>query len=53
MRVRPVQGTLNSTSGDLFNPAWADESATGLICSRCVYVYLFANLHIQLYKVPE
>ncbi|MEU3982411.1 hypothetical protein AB0F77_20300 [Streptomyces sp. NPDC026672] len=44
---------LNSTGGELFKVAWADETATGLICWRCGYVHLFANREIQLHPVKK
>jgi hypothetical protein len=33
--------------------AWADESATGLICWQCGYVHLFVNKAIKLYPVDK
>ena len=44
---------LNSTGGEPFNLAWADETATGLICWRCGYVHLFVNREIQLHRVKK
>ncbi|PPS90656.1 hypothetical protein [Streptomyces sp. MH60] len=44
---------LNSTGGELFNLAWADESATGLICLRCGFVHLFVNRQIQLHRAKD
>jgi predicted nucleic-acid-binding Zn-ribbon protein len=40
-REREVK--LNSTGMELFNMAWANESATGLICRSCGFVQLFAD----------
>ncbi|TDD10068.1 hypothetical protein E1181_02190 [Saccharopolyspora terrae] len=34
---------LNSTGAELMNLAWANQSATGLICARCGYVHEFAG----------
>ncbi|MBT2509388.1 hypothetical protein J7I98_26615 [Streptomyces sp. ISL-98] len=48
-RVREVK--LNSFGLEFLKMAWADESATGLICSQCGYVHLFVNRKIQLYRV--
>lgn len=44
---------LNSTGMELMNLAWANESATGLICWDCGYVHLFANEDIELYKAKK
>ncbi|MDX3112262.1 MULTISPECIES: hypothetical protein [Streptomyces] len=44
---------LNSTGGELFNLAWADETATGLICLRCGFVHLFVNGQIRLHRVKD
>ena len=41
---------LNSSGMEFMSLAWADETATGLICWACGYVHLFANKNIQLYK---
>jgi hypothetical protein len=41
---------LNSTGMEFVNLAWADESATGLICWQCGYVHLFVNREIKLYR---
>jgi hypothetical protein len=35
---------------EFMNLAWADESATGLICWQCGYVHLFVNREIKLYR---
>ncbi|MET9953832.1 hypothetical protein ABZ135_20065 [Streptomyces sp. NPDC006339] len=48
-REREVK--LNSTGMELLNLAWANESATGLICWTCGYVHLFVNRDIQLFRV--
>lgn len=45
-REREVK--LNSTGMELFNMAWANESATGLICWACGYVHLFVNRGLRL-----
>ncbi|GHF78252.1 hypothetical protein ACFFSH_36720 [Streptomyces filamentosus] len=47
-REREVK--LNSTGMEFFNLAWANESATGLICWSCGYVQLFVNGGISLYR---
>jgi hypothetical protein len=44
---------LNSSGMELLNFAWANESATGLICWDCGYVHLFANTDIELYKTKK
>ncbi|MFC8175811.1 hypothetical protein ACFUJ0_03405 [Streptomyces sp. NPDC057242] len=50
-REREVK--LNSTGMEFFNLAWANESATGLICWSCGYVHLFANSDLRLYRASE
>ncbi|MFE0701456.1 hypothetical protein [Streptomyces sp. NPDC058872] len=50
-REREVK--LNSTGMEFFNLAWANESATGLICWSCGYVQLFVNPHLSLYRVQD
>ncbi|GGR20403.1 hypothetical protein [Streptomyces roseolus] len=47
-REREVK--LNSTGMEFFNLAWANESATGLICWSCGYVQLFVNGGISLFR---
>ncbi|MFJ3504492.1 hypothetical protein [Streptomyces sp. NPDC090135] len=47
-REREVK--LNSTGMEFFNLAWANGSATGLICWSCGYVHLFANGNLSLYR---
>ncbi|MDG4856669.1 hypothetical protein P8605_00545 [Streptomyces sp. T-3] len=47
-RKRYVQ--LNSFGMEFLKLAWADESATGLICWRCGYVHLFVNRNIEVYR---
>ncbi|MCX5135092.1 hypothetical protein OOK06_23805 [Streptomyces sp. NBC_00340] len=44
---------LNSTGMEFMKLAWADESATGLICWRCGYVHLFVNRDIKLYRADK
>ncbi|CAM5277107.1 DNA-binding protein OS=Streptomyces tendae OX=1932 GN=GUR47_24145 PE=4 SV=1 [Streptomyces tendae] len=44
---------LNSTGGELFNLAWADETATGLICLRCGFVQLFVNRQLKLHPAKD
>ncbi|MET7760824.1 hypothetical protein ABZS71_01835 [Streptomyces sp. NPDC005393] len=44
---------LNSSGMELLNFAWANESATGLICRNCGYVHLFANRDLELYKAKK
>ncbi|GGS97943.1 hypothetical protein GCM10010222_44560 [Streptomyces tanashiensis] len=41
---------LNSTGMELFNLAWANESATGLICWSCGYVHLFTGGALRVYR---
>ena len=41
---------LNTTGAELFDFGWANQSATGLVCSRCGYVHLFLNNAIELWK---
>ncbi|WP_432059887.1 hypothetical protein [Streptomyces sp. S1] len=50
-REREVK--LNSTGMEFFNLAWANESATGLICTSCGHVHLFAHGHLSLYRSSE
>jgi predicted nucleic-acid-binding Zn-ribbon protein len=45
---RPVK--LNSTAAEPFDLAWANETATGLICTNCGYVHEFVGDKIQLYE---
>ncbi|MEU9298043.1 hypothetical protein [Streptomyces sp. NPDC048266] len=47
-REREVK--LNSTGTELLNMAWANESATGLICWSCGYVHLFVNRDLRTYR---
>ncbi|MFI9291284.1 hypothetical protein [Streptomyces gardneri] len=47
-REREVK--LNSTGMEFFNMAWANESATGLICRSCGYVHLFVRGSLTLYR---
>ena len=42
---------LNSFGGEFFKMAWADETATGLICWHCGYVHLFVNRGIRFHRV--
>ncbi|MGW6058735.1 hypothetical protein [Streptomyces sp. NPDC055189] len=44
---------LNSSGMELMNMAWANESATGLICWRCGYVHLFVNRDIRMHRVDK
>ncbi|MFF7438940.1 hypothetical protein [Streptomyces sp. NPDC008122] len=48
-RKREVK--LNSTGMELFDLAWANESATGLICRSCGYVHLFVNRDLGFHRV--
>ncbi|MFD3659943.1 hypothetical protein ACFWVF_04950 [Streptomyces sp. NPDC058659] len=41
---------LNSTGMEFFNMAWANESATGLICWSCGHVHLFVNPALRTYR---
>ncbi|SDL02546.1 hypothetical protein SAMN05421806_116127 [Streptomyces indicus] len=52
-RFRERSVKLNSGGMEFLNLAWADESATGLICWDCGYVHLFANRKIKLYRVDR
>jgi predicted nucleic-acid-binding Zn-ribbon protein len=45
---RPVK--LNSTAAELFDLAWANQTATGLICTNCGYVHEFVGGRILLYE---
>lgn len=45
---RPIQ--LNTAAAELFDLAWANRSATGLICTTCGYVHEFLGDALQLYK---
>ncbi|MEU3688468.1 hypothetical protein [Streptomyces narbonensis] len=47
-REREVK--LNSTGMEFFNLAWANESATGLICGSCGYVHLFVPGSLKVYR---
>ena len=47
-REREVK--LNSSGMEFMNLAWANESATGLICWRCGHVQLFVNRELRLYR---
>jgi hypothetical protein len=44
---------LNSVGLEFFKMAWADETATGLICWDCGYVHLFVNKDIRLYRADK
>ncbi|MEI5101470.1 hypothetical protein RB200_26825 [Streptomyces sp. PmtG] len=44
---------LNSSGMELLNLAWANESATGLICWHCGYVHLFVNQGLRLYQAER
>lgn len=48
-REREVK--LNSTGMEFFGLAWANESATGLICRACGYIHLFVNRDLRLYRL--
>lgn len=45
---RPIK--LNSTAAELFDFGWANQSATGLICTTCGYVREFVGADVQLYE---
>jgi predicted nucleic-acid-binding Zn-ribbon protein len=45
---RTVQ--LNTSGMEFLGIEWANESATGLICTDCGYVHEFAGNALQLYK---
>ncbi|MFD0550315.1 hypothetical protein ACFQ0X_14840 [Streptomyces rectiviolaceus] len=44
---------LNSSGMEFMNLAWANESATGLICWQCGYVHLFVNSELRLYRADK
>ncbi|GHE57152.1 hypothetical protein GCM10017771_79870 [Streptomyces capitiformicae] len=44
---------LNSVGLEFMKMAWADETATGLICWRCGFVHLFVNKDIKLYRADK
>ncbi|GAA4864267.1 MULTISPECIES: hypothetical protein [Saccharopolyspora] len=44
---------LNSTGAELFNVAWANQSAMGLICARCGYVHEFTGNRPELWKEKD
>ncbi|WP_415949226.1 hypothetical protein [Streptomyces sp. KLOTTS4A1] len=46
-RFREREVLLNSSGMELFNLAWANEAATGLICWTCGYVHMFVNPNLQ------
>jgi len=50
-RAREV--LLNSCGMEFFKLAWANESATGLICRSCGYVQLFAGRDIETYRAGK
>ena len=45
---------LNSTGAEFFDMAWANASATGVICDECGYVHEFAGRNRpQLWKETQ
>ncbi|MFI9605543.1 hypothetical protein ACIHCX_38050 [Streptomyces sp. NPDC052043] len=44
---------ISSHGMEFMKLAWADESATGLICWRCGYVHLFVNKDIELHRADK
>ena len=34
---------VNTTGAELFNLAWANKSATGLVCEQCGYLHTFMS----------
>ena len=34
---------LNTSGAEFFNVAWANQSATGLVCERCSYLHTFVS----------
>ncbi|MFE0132561.1 hypothetical protein ACFWY6_13475 [Streptomyces sp. NPDC059037] len=44
---------LNSSGMEFMNLAWANESATGLICWQCGHVQLFVNRELRMYKADK
>jgi len=43
---------LNTSGMEFFDLGWANQSATGLVCTRCGYVHLFLNDSLEFWK-PE
>ncbi|WP_228555311.1 hypothetical protein [Catenulispora pinisilvae] len=43
---------LNTTGAEFMNMGWMNQSATGLVCTRCGYVHLFLNDAIEYWR-PE
>ena len=50
-RVREIK--LNSTGAEFLGPAWANESARGLICIGCGYVHSFAGPQLRVIPPPS
>jgi hypothetical protein len=34
---------INTSGAELFNLAWANQSAIGLVCERCSYLHTFVS----------
>jgi hypothetical protein len=34
---------VNTTGAEFFNMAWANQSATGLVCAECGYLHTFVS----------
>jgi hypothetical protein len=41
---------LNTTGAEFLNLAWANRSATGLVCMQCGYVHTFMSDAIELWQ---
>lgn len=44
---------LNTSGFEFLRLAWANASATGLVCISCGYVHEFAGSAIELWDLPE
>jgi predicted nucleic-acid-binding Zn-ribbon protein len=45
---RPIK--LNTAAAELFDLGWANQTATGLICTACGYVHEFVGDGVTLYE---
>ena len=41
---------LNTTGMELFDMAWANQSALGLVCAACGYVHEFVGDAVQMWE---
>jgi predicted nucleic-acid-binding Zn-ribbon protein len=41
---------LNTTGMELFDLAWANQSALGLVCASCGYVHEFVGDNVQMWE---